>query len=251
MQQTFVKGVLIISLIVIVLCFTLFLVLKKYYNSKIKNTRKIFEAIIKAQEDERQRIAQDIHDELGSLLTSIGIYISFIKSTKHTSKKKEEYINELVVLIDKAKKETKNATFALTPEALIKFGLKDAIKDLEIRFSAAQNINFEIEYDCKIALPHFFQLQLYRIIMELVNNAVKYANTKTIYIDLFDNENKIFLQVKDDGIGFDIDHVINSNKANGLNHIFSRVKLLNGKIKQCSSSSIGSTFVFEFSSNNL
>jgi signal transduction histidine kinase len=227
------------------------LVLKKHFQSKVENTRKIFEVIIQAQEQERQRIAQDIHDELGSLLTSMGIYISNIKSINYSNEKKEEYTNELVILIDKAKKEAKNASFALAPDSLIKFGLKGAINDLEVRFSAAQNIGFEIEYHCEINLALFVQLQLYRIVMELVNNAVKYAKSKTIYIDLFDKENKIFLQVKDDGIGFDIEKILNSGKANGLNHTFNRVKSLNGLIKQCSSTSCGSTFIFEFELKNL
>ena len=248
MQQTIIHGVIFISLIICVLGITLFLVLKKNFEIKIENTRKILEAIIEAQEKERMRVAQDIHDELGGLLTSMGFYASQLSNTQ---KDNTEIIKELSILIDKAKREAKNASYSLAPEALSKFGLKSAILELETRFGFTKNIHFEIEYDFTDEITQFAQLQLYRIIIELVNNAVKYAQPKTIYIDLFDKEDKIILQVKDDGIGFELDQTLNNGTANGLNHTIQRVKSLNGQIKQLFSSMEGSTFVFEFELKHL
>lgn len=249
MQQTIIQGVILISLIICVLGVALYLVLKKNFETKIENTRKILEAIVEAQEKERMRVAQDIHDELGGLLTSMGFYASQL--INNTQKDNSLIINELYALIDKAKREAKNASYALAPEALNKFGLKGAILELETRFGFTKNICFEIEYDFTDKITQFAQLQLYRVIIELVNNAVKYAQPKTIYIDLFNKEDKVFLQVKDDGIGFEIEKTLNNGTANGLNHTIQRVKSLNGQIKQLSSSINGSTFVFEFELKNL
>jgi signal transduction histidine kinase len=249
MQETIIHGVILVSLIICILGITLFLVLKKNFETKIENTRKILEAIIEAQEKERMRVAQDIHDELGGILTSMGFYASQLIS--NTQKDNSAIIKELSTLIDKAKREAKNASYALAPEALTKFGLKGAILELETRFGFTKNIHFEIEYNFIHEINQFAQLQLYRVIIELVNNAVKYAQPKTIYIDLFDKDDKIILQVKDDGIGFELEQTLNNGTANGLNHTIQRVKSLNGQIKQLSSSKDGSTFVFEFELKNI
>lgn len=251
MQQTIIIGVILISFVFLVLGISLFLVLKKYYFDKAESTRKTFEAIIYAQEKERQRIAQDIHDELGSLLTSLGLFASNLSSNSHNDEEKDLYIHEIVKLINKAKKEARNASSALMPESLKKFGLKGAISELESIFYHIQNLKFEISYELDEPISQFVQIQLYRIIIELVTNAIKYANANCIYIDIFTTDGVLILQIKDDGCGFDIEKTLNSENANGLIHTFSRVKSLNGINKSHSIENNGSSFVFQFEMKKL
>jgi len=250
MQQTIITGVIFISLIFFVLSAAFFLVLDKYYKSKTENTRKVYEAVINAQEQERQRIAQDIHDELGSLLTSLGLYASNLKSSNSNLEEKDR-ICKIISLIDKAKKETKNASNALAPDSLKKYGIQGAINEIESRFIHTKSLKIEINYQSTLSFSQFVQLQLYRIIMELVTNAVKYSKATIIYIEFIEQKGKLTIQVKDNGIGFDIDKILTSDKVNGHNHIINRVKSLNGYYLYNSTPSVGSTFNFEFDLKNL
>lgn len=246
MQQAIINGVILISVIFLILGIAFFLVLTKFYKNKNENTRRVFEAVIIAQEKERQRIAQDIHDELGSLLTSLGIYAANLSSSNYSEDEKLEFYKEFITLIDMAKKEAKNASNALMPDSIKKFGLKGAINEVETRFAHIEGLKFEIEYECNVHLSQFVQLQLYRIIIELVTNAVKYSSAKRIYIDFFVKDGTLTIQIKDDGNGFDIDKILKNNKANGLYYIFNRVQTLNGVSRYHSKPGEGSVFIFVF-----
>ena len=250
MQETIVTGIVIISLVFIILTGAFLFAFYKYYKSKTETERKLFAAILNAQEDERKRMSQDIHDSLGGLLTTAKLYVSELISEKLSSENKEENIQKLNELLTLAKTEARNASNALMPEDLKKYGLSGAINIIPSRFEAS-DLSFEIENQCPETISEKAQIHLYRIVNEIVNNTVKYAKASKVYIDIFEKSGMLILHIKDNGIGFYYESVFESSKGNGLKNIITRSKLLNGKHTFNIAPEKGADYIFEFDLKNL
>jgi len=250
MQESIFIGIIIISLVLIILTAAFLYAFYSYYKTKSEAQRKLFAAILNAQEDERKRMSQDIHDSLGGLLTTAKLYASELISEKLSTENREDNIQKLNELLSLAKTEARNASNALMPEDLKKYGLSGAINIIPSRFDSSE-LSFEIENQCPENISEKAQIHLYRIVNEIVNNTVKYANASKVYIDLFEKEGKLVLHIKDNGIGFNYETVRETSKGNGLNNIITRCKLLNGKHLFNIAPEKGTDYIFEFELRNL
>jgi signal transduction histidine kinase len=131
------------------------------------------------------------------------------------------------------------------PEALVKFGLDEALRDFCNSIESATSIKVDyqrlgIERKTNTTTETF----IYRIIQELINNAVKHAQAKEILVQLSFTENKIIITVEDDGIGYELKD-LKTNKGDGLNNIEYRVQYLNGKIDTITSPNNGTSVNIE------
>lgn len=130
--------------------------------------------------------------------------------------------------LDTAIKEIRRVAHNMIPEALLRFGLDEAVKDLCAGINQAGAIKIKFNhYGPAIPDEQSLQVILYRVIQELCNNAIKYANASTILIQLTKHESGISLTVEDDGIGFDVAN-LEKNKGIGINNLISRVNYLKG-----------------------
>ena len=130
----------------------------------------VSKALIQGEEIERKRIARDLHDGLGSMLSGLKIHLNLAK------KEKGEIINGVDTLLDNSIKELRNISQNLMPESLLELSLEHALKDL---CAANSNTTTKIEFQYlikKSKLPKNYEIMIYRIIQELLNNALKYAN---------------------------------------------------------------------------
>ncbi len=199
----------------------------KHFKKEKENERAIFKAVIKAQEEERQIISSNIHDDLGALLTSARISIENMLSAENVSN--PDQLKHLSDVVLQASKSAKTASNALTPNSVSKYGLKGAIIDLPniYRFASVQ---LDIIYELNRSLDSFVEISIYRIVNEIVNNSVKYAQAKNIHVYIRENETgKIEIEVGDNGIGFDESAVLES--SNGIRNIKNRVDLLKGNLQ--------------------
>lgn len=183
----------------------------------------VSEALIEGEEIERKRIARDLHDGLGSMLSGLKIYLKLSE--------KENKINttEVNTLLDNSIKELRNISQNLMPESLLKLSLEHALKDLCV---ANSNLKTKIEFQYLIQkpnLPKNYEIVIYRIIQELLNNALKYANASQILVSCSQNRDTFFITVEDNGIGFTIDE--KNNGGMGLRNIKNRVEFLKGKLE--------------------
>ncbi len=187
--------------------------------------RKLLASIIETEEKERKRIAEDIHDGLGPLLSSIKLYVNeFQNATTDdiTTNKMYSYVNEL---IDEAVINTRNIANNLTPNTINDFGLVKALHSFCVKLKLSNSINITFNADnFSIILDKTTEVILYRIVTELINNTIKHAFASNIDILLHEKNKKITLMYKDDGTGFDYDKVFNNSKGNGLSNIISRAK---------------------------
>lgn len=190
----------------------------------IKNLK----AMVKGQEAERTRIATDLHDSLGGMLSTLKLqYDSLQLDHKELSQDQDYY--KVMDLIDEACKDVRDIARNLKPNALEKMGLGAALKDLINRYSlrGVMDISLHVN-DVDKYLSEEAKLHVYRIIQELLNNALKHANATEIDVQLNKNDQELLIVVEDNGKGFN-QHKI--TKGLGLGNLESRVNLLRGEME--------------------
>lgn len=185
-------------------------------------------AMLDGQEKERGRIARDLHDGLGGLLSSTKISLSQVNA--EVSPSQRDAIQKSLNQLDVAVEELRRVAHNLMPDLLNRYGLQEALQDYAIRMS---NENLSVisqflYYQGKLEKDQ--QLLVYRITQELVNNAIKHASAKQILIQFVEDDPHYSLTVEDDGTGFDVKNVSGNNAA-GLYNIQNRVDFLKGTCK--------------------
>lgn len=184
----------------------------------------VSKALIQGEEMERKRIARELHDGLGSMLSSVKIHLNLAK------KENAETVNGVDALLDNSIKELRNISQNLMPESLLELSLEHALRDL---CAANSNAVTKVEFQYlikKSRLPKNYEIMIYRIIQELLNNALKYAKASQVLISCSQNKDVFFITVEDNGVGFDISDPKNKNGM-GLKNIKNRVEFLNGKLE--------------------
>jgi two-component system, NarL family, sensor kinase len=208
---------------------------QKLQQSKITELEKdkqlsAIDAMLKGQEEERSRIAKDLHDGLGGMLS--GTKLSFINMKENLVLTPENatQFDKSLNMLDNTIADLRKVAHNLMPEALVKFGLDEAVKDFcsSIQSSSSLKVVYQ-QVGEKRKLTNTAEVFTYRIIQELVNNAVKHANAKQIIVQLNINTHKLSITVEDDGKGFDINTLANSKGA-GMDNIKYRVQYFNGTL---------------------
>ncbi len=184
--------------------------------------------IILAQEDERRRISRELHDEAGQAL--IGIRMSLENLIDPKRNDKITFSDRIASLIDStnnALEEIRTLSYRLRPPILDLMGIHMTIKQLCLDFS--DQARLEISYQ-GIELPRIsdeLAISIYRVVQEALTNVAKHAHATRVWVELNAKDNQIQLNIKDDGIGFDPENVV---QGIGLTGMRERVRLLNGKM---------------------
>lgn len=181
-------------------------------------------ALIEGEEIERKRIARELHDGLGSMLSGLKMHLNLAdRENKETAPNINGMLNDSI-------KELRNISQNLMPESLMKLGLEHALKDLCASHSTAET-TIEFQYlNKKNTLPQHFKIMVFRIIQELLNNALKYAKASQILVSCSQNKDVFFITVEDNGIGFNVEYA-EKRDGMGLRNIKNRVAFLNGKLE--------------------
>lgn len=207
---------------------------KEKQNSKISTLT----ALLEGQEQERGRLARDLHDGLGGLLSGTKLQLSYL-DVRH-AENIEAGISKSIDQIDGAVDELRRVAHNLMPDLLMKYGLEVTIQDFASRMSNnSLRIYTEfINYSNTISTEK--QLLLYRIIQELVNNVIKHADATEVIVQLSEEANVLSLTVEDDGKGFD-QASLAMRKTAGFHNVESRVQFLKGTLTISSELNIGTS----------
>lgn len=200
------------------------------------------DAMLKGQEDERSRIAKDLHDGLGGMLSGTKLSFMHMKENLVLTNENAILFDQSLKMLDNTMGDLRKVAHNLMPEALVKFGLQDALKDFCNGIKSASNlgINFQVVGDNR-PLSNTADVFIYRIIQELVNNCIKHAQAKNIMVQLSYQPSTIGITVDDDGVGFDKNNV-QTNKGAGMQNIQYRVDYFNGTIDIDSTNTKGTSF---------
>jgi PAS domain S-box-containing protein len=214
--------------------------------------RSILNAVINAEERERERISKDIHDGLGPLLSTIKLYVNELESGDTKPEEKQEMLRQTNELINEAISSIRSISNNLSPRLIMDFGLVKAIESFCKKVNLVNKTR--IVFDNNLAGERFDQtieIVLYRVVTELINNSLKHARAQKIEISLERLGDVLQLTYLDDGIGFDKEKVMNSDTGGmGLKNIISRLRSVNGNYRIHSRPGAGTLVVVELNPSN-
>jgi PAS domain S-box-containing protein len=205
-----------------------FVAIKQDITEKKEIDRQILQTIISTEERERTRFAQDLHDDLGPLLSTAKLYIRSFETAKDL-KHREIAINQSIKTIDEAILSIKELSNNISPHVLRNFGLTSGINSLVNKINETKTIKISFTSGLSERLGESAESSIFRIVSELVNNTIKHANATRAYIEINKNENDFILTYSDNGIGFKIEPALKKKMSRGLTNILNRVNLLGGE----------------------
>ena len=188
------------------------------------------QSLLKGQEKERNRLAQDLHDGLGGLLSGVKLQLGAMKGNLILSEEMGKTFNNALYKLDESISEMRRVAHNMMPEALMKLGLQQALQDYCDSLSESQPFALNCEFHgLEKRMEPATEIVVYRIVQELLNNTVKHSGATTILAQVIRNDNSLSITVEDNGKGFNTD-VATIDRGMGLKNIQSRVDYLKGQI---------------------
>lgn len=193
------------------------------------------DAMIEGQEKERQRIAEDLHDSLGGKLSALKLFVEDIK------KSDRQLYDKIKVVLDESYNDVRHISHQKNASAMIEKGLIPAVNRVADRLKSTERLQVEVtNIDFKKKIRNFIELQLFRIIQELLTNTIKHARAKSVNIQFSEENNTLNVIYEDDGIGFDTQK---TNFGVGLKNMENRIKKIGGSLTIDSNPGNGTTII--------
>ncbi len=182
------------------------------------------DAMIEGQEKERQRIANDLHDDLGGLMATVKLHFNALKD-----KQTPELFDKTTHLLDEAYQKIRSIAHAKNSGVIAKQGLLKAINNMADKISSSNKISIHVmDYGLENRLENSLELTIFRIIQELVTNIIKHADATEATIHLTNHKESLNIMVEDNGTGFNPSQITTKNKGMGISSIDKRVAYLEG-----------------------
>ncbi|MDB5205029.1 MAG: hypothetical protein JWR72_104 [Flavisolibacter sp.] len=204
------------------------------------------EAVLKGEEQERTRLAKDLHDGLGGMLSGIKYSLNTMKRNLIMTPDNVEAFERSMDMLDSSIKEMRRVAHNMMPEALVKFGLDTALKDFcnDIDQSGALQVNYQSIGMENVVVEQTTAITIYRIVQELINNTMKHAAAKTAIVQLTKSDGHLSITVEDDGKGFDTS-MLDKSRGIGWINIQNRVEFLQGTLDVKSGKEKGTSVLIE------
>jgi len=217
-------GILLFSVLlaIIIGAFTI-----SYFKQHRKLNREKIRAEIYASEEEKKKIASDLHDDLGPILATIKIYVNALSPNSDKDRDLVQHINKY---LDGGIMRAKVIANGLMPNTLQRKGLQKALE--EYIFNIESYVQFKIDYvfpDMQLSLKSDSELNIYRVIQEIITNTIRHSKASTLQLTFERREDNLLIHTADNGIGFGYtDHNFVST-GYGISNIKSRIEMLEGK----------------------
>jgi two-component system, NarL family, sensor kinase len=199
-----------------------------------KTQKMLLNASLQLQEEERQRIAADLHDDAGPLLATVRLYLNENLVNLEKNQQLQAIFNAKQI-VDDTIQLIRNISHSLMPPTLKNFGLESAVADLTQKIKQSGMINASCRFhDYKDRLDSEKELLLFRIVQEVINNILKHSNSGFIHITQNQKDDFFYLRIHHDGKGITqeaYDKMSTSAQGLGLKNIRSRLELLQGRIQ--------------------
>ncbi len=242
-QETRIYTAIIITAIVLGVIISYFIIsILRQQKKNMELHKQNILAEITQIEKERARIAADLHDDLGPLLSAVKMKINNFELTQKDDRieigKTNEHIDDIL-------KRIREISFDLMPNSLLRKGLFMAIKEFIGYLNNTSGINFIFNGDSTIRLSEQRSINIYRIIQEIVHNAIKHSQATQLKIELETIKNNLVLTVADNGTGFDYNKESKNTIGFGLRSLLSRTEIMGGQMFLESKKEKGTTYTFE------
>ena len=209
------------------------------------------EAVLKGEEQERTRLARDLHDGLGGMLSGIKYSFQNVKGNLVLTPEHQQAFERGMDMLDSSIKEMRRVAHNMMPETLVKFGLDTALNDFcnDINQSGALNIVYQSIGLESMEISQTTDITIYRIVQELIHNVIRHAAAKNAVVQIAASDEGLSLTVEDDGKGFDVstlqDNGIGASQGIGWRSIRNRVGFLKGKLDIRSAEDKGTSVFIE------
>jgi two-component system, NarL family, sensor kinase len=189
------------------------------------------EAVLKGEEQERTRLAKDLHDGLGGMLSGVKYSLNTMKGNLIMTPDNAQAFERSMDMLDSSIREIRRVAHNMMPEALVKFGLDTALRDFcnDIDKSGALTVKYQSLELENSAIDQTVGITIYRIVQELINNTIKHAGATNAIVQVTRTGDILTVTVEDDGKGFDTS-VLNRTQGIGWANIQNRVEFLKGKM---------------------
>ncbi len=193
---------------------------------EIEQKKKLTHAVMKAEEEERKRIAEDLHDSIAQKMVVAKLNLEALGNDLELADQKKTIYNNINTLLKESTAEVRNLSHSMMPHALEHYGLTNSVKDfLDKIHKKNLKINFSAEGDFSV-IKENKALLIYRIIQECIQNVLKHSAATRLDISMICANNDADIIIEDNGCGFNADEI---NYGTGLKNIQSRIEFLNGK----------------------
>ena len=214
----------------------------RYQRRSLRIHKERIRAEIDTLENERKRIAADLHDELGPLLSAVKLQINNLETLDpgdlQIIGKSSQYIDSIITKL----REISND---LMPNTLLRKGLKNAI--VEFIDNSQDTYKLPVKFICEqdLALAQDKEINLYRIVQEITHNTLKHAKATMLIIKISIQDDRLFLMTADNGVGFDYFSKIRDNSGLGLRNLQSRTEVMGGEFNCVSTPEKGTAYTIE------
>lgn len=188
------------------------------------------EAVLKGEDQERTRLAKDLHDGLGGMLSGIKYSLHTMKGNLIMTPENAQALERSIDMLDSSISEMRRVAHNMMPEALVKFGLDTALRDFcnDINQSGALNVTYQSIGMNNVDIEQTKSVTVYRIVQELLNNTIKHASATNALVQLAYDSGQLAVTVEDDGKGFE-PAILKQSKGIGWSNIQNRIEFLKGK----------------------
>lgn len=240
-QETSVYTAVLISCIVIGIIIIYFVVsLIRQQRKNIELARQNILTELSTMERERARIAVDLHDDLGPILSVIKFNIDNAaeqNDDRELLEKSSEYINTVISRL----REISND---LMPTSLLRKGLIPSIQEFITTVELSSNIKIDVEVESIIELSENIRINIYRIIKEVLHNSIKHAQASNITIHFSMKDDELIIHYIENGIGFNYETALAESPGFGLRNLTARVEIMGGSVVVESKAGKGTAFLF-------
>ena len=188
------------------------------------------QGILEAEEKERKRIASDLHDGVGQLMSAAWLNLKAFNEQATLTPEGQQLFDKSLVLVDESCKEVRSVSHNMMPNALLKKGLVNAVREF-IQQISGNKLSINLQTDgLQKPIANHIEMVLYRVIQESVNNVIKHAEASNLDISINQEIDGIDVMIEDNGKGFDAGKAV-ANDGIGLNNIKNRVQYLKGTVE--------------------
>lgn len=238
--------IILVSVVMLLLVTGYFVYTIIYQQRKIVKWQQArIRAEIELLENERKRIASDLHDEIGPMLSAVKLQINHLEPLEETELAALEKSSEQ---IDTVIQRFRDISYNLLPNTLVRKGLITAVEEFIYRVKPPEGLLISFTADA-IDFPKESEINLFRIIQEIVHNTIKHARASTLVVELRQRGSSVILKTTDNGIGFTYEEKMHYANGLGLLNLQSRVEVLRGRLKIQTEQGKGTIYIIEIPHN--
>ena len=239
MENKILYTTVLVSMIIAIIIVYFFVSIIRYHRRYMKLQREKIFAEITIRENERKRIAGDLHDSLGPLLSAVKLNISSVDieapADRAILEKTAGYLDEIIGSM-------RRISHDLLPNTLERRGLLEAVREFIQQVKNKQSVDIQLYIVKEIRVPKEKEIHIFRMVQEIVHNTIKHAQARNLQIGFSEENGHLLCLTKDDGKGFDSEKALTNSQGLGLRSLESRCEILNGILTLESSPGLGTNY---------